>query len=221
MKRFFSLLLVLLIIAGTLVSASAAQSIQQMQKKYPSGTYWNHASTSANNPEGTTKTPCPDHTGVDTCNYVSALDYDLLGLTYRYQCFGFAIQLGREFYGSNPYEWKIDQNINNVKAGDIIRHYNHSFFITKVSGNRIEYVDCNGDPEQSDCVIQWGRVMTKEYLWQGLVFIQHAPYALTGTPVASRSLGQHTKSLFNYLIERFYVYRYIAWEYSMILFTAL
>lgn len=61
-----------------------------------------------------------------------------------WQCHGFALTLGYERTGTDPYGWSKVYNLNSLKPGDIIRCSKpHTIMVTGVSGNTITYVDCN------------------------------------------------------------------------------
>ena len=71
-----------------------------------------------------------------------------------HQCFGFARLIGYEVFGSKPSSWAKAYNIYDVKAGDLIQYGNtsgqgHTVFVTKVEGNTITFVDCNGNGNYS------------------------------------------------------------------------
>ncbi len=61
-----------------------------------------------------------------------------------WQCHGFALTLGYERTGTDPYGWSKVYNLNSLKAGDIIVCKRpHTIMVTGVSGDTITYVDCN------------------------------------------------------------------------------
>lgn len=61
-----------------------------------------------------------------------------------WQCHGFALTLGYERTGTDPYGWSKVYNLNSLKPGDIIVCKRpHTIMVTGVSGNTITYVDCN------------------------------------------------------------------------------
>lgn len=61
-----------------------------------------------------------------------------------WQCHGFALTLGYERTGTDPYGWSKTYNLNSLKPGDIIVCKRpHTIMVTGVSGNTITYVDCN------------------------------------------------------------------------------
>ena len=78
---------------------SFASRVEQLQAKFPSGKYWNHVGSTADNSDGYTSKPCESHkkTGVDhvygtggcTCNHFAGGGHLLAT-----QCMGFASKLG-------------------------------------------------------------------------------------------------------------------------------
>ena len=68
--------------------------------------------------------------------------------------FRIARLIGYEVFGSKPSSWAKAYNIYDVKAGDLIQYGNtsgqgHTVFVTKVEGNTITFVDCNGNGNYS------------------------------------------------------------------------
>jgi hypothetical protein len=149
-----------------------AQRVMQLQKKFPSGRYWNHVGSGRNNPDGYTKRPCThhgncsrggrDYSGSCGCNSFNGV---------AIQCMGFAEKLGYDLFGTNPRtQWTKSYNLGKVKAGDILRYGYHSIFVTNVSGDILTYADCNSD---GHCVIRWGAQISKSQI-RGFSYIQHA-----------------------------------------------
>ena len=66
-KMTYVVVVTLLILCGSLfgctmkVEAGSKMSLTELQNKFPSGKYWNHAGSSVNNPDGYTSTPCTHH----------------------------------------------------------------------------------------------------------------------------------------------------------------
>lgn len=88
------------------------------------------------------------------------------------QCYGFARLIGYEVFGSKPSTWQRINNIDSVKAGDVLQYgpttgSGHTVFVTKVSGNNITFVDCNGNGNYSgstkvrSCGIKWDNTISK------------------------------------------------------------
>jgi hypothetical protein len=82
-----------------------------------------------------------------------------------WQCHGFALTLGYERTGTDPYGWSKVYNLNSLKPGDIIVcNRPHTIMVTAVSGNIITYVDCNWVGKNKvmwNQTIQRGRITTK------------------------------------------------------------
>ncbi len=82
-----------------------------------------------------------------------------------WQCHGFALTLGSEVTGSDPLNWKKAYNLNNLKAGDIVRFRRakgpHTILITAVSGNTVTYVDCNWYAKNT---VKWDNKISKDKL---------------------------------------------------------
>ena len=81
------------------------------------------------------------------------------GYARAWQCWGFACQVGYDIFGVDPYaHWETHRDVNNVKAGDIIRfswsasYLPHSIFVTKVDGDTVYYGQSNIN---GPCKIQW------------------------------------------------------------------
>lgn len=123
--------------------------LSSLKTKFPAGAYWNHVGSSKNNPDGYTYEGCNSH---KFCNEYSN----------AWQCHGFALKLGADMFGTNPRNWKRASNLNNLRAGDIIRYntgkYEHTVFVTGVNGNSVTIADCNYDLH---CRIRWDVVKTK------------------------------------------------------------
>ncbi|MEE1171118.1 MAG: leucine-rich repeat protein [Ruminococcus sp.] len=138
-------------------SPTGGLTIQQLKSKYPTGSYFNHALNGANNPDVVTYTPCPsNHNEVDTCTWFGGSS----------QCMGFAKKITYDYYHSMFSEWSVSYDINSLKAGDVIHYYpdgvnQHFIWVTKISGNTVTYVDCNGDYH---CGIKWDQNTTKSVI---------------------------------------------------------
>ena len=79
-----------------------------------------------------------------------------------WQCHGFACLLGDALTGTDPYTWATRSNLNNLKAGDIVRFNRpHSIMITAVNGDTVTYVDCNWVGKNK---VQWGQTINKNQL---------------------------------------------------------
>ena len=194
LSMFLAVLMAISIIPMTNIEAKAATpkvTLAQLQAKYPSGKYWNHAdnpgsSNSVNNQDGYTSTPCPSHNGTigtkkQTCNGFQPGNTQL-----SWQCMGYAEKLGYDFTGYNPRKyasnaWKkiTDASVamDSLKPGDIIRYKNdnHSIFVTKVSGDTITYTDCNYG---QTCKIRWGATVSKSTVKKSFNYIYSAPFSI-------------------------------------------
>ncbi|MBQ7043235.1 MAG: InlB B-repeat-containing protein [Clostridia bacterium] len=213
MKKVVSVLLVLVMIlivsplsgdmfkAGGIdslfgITASAANlTLTELKAKYPQGKYWNHVGSSSNNPNGWTNTPCPSHSSTSTCN-----GFVYGGTTIGWQCFGFALQLGYDAYGSNPKNWGRAYNLDNIKPGDIINYDGnnpgHTVFVIGVNGDTVSFAECNWG---SRCIISWTRSLKKSQ-FNNLYNVYVAPYALTtdDPPVSHTINSNYSKNFTAY-----------------------
>lgn len=93
-----------------------------------------------------------------------------------WQCHGWALTIGRAYAGSDPYTWKKVYNLNNLKAGDIIRFGNpHTIVVTGVSGDTIYYADCNG---RRDNIVRWNQSIGRNSMtskWGKLQYVMVSP----------------------------------------------
>ena len=147
------------------------ERISQLKQRFPHGKYWNHMGGAANSPNTVTSIPCTHHGHCSQNGYngwCGCNSFDNVAI----QCFGFAYKLGYEVFGTNPTNWKKNNNINSIKVGDIIRYKNdgHSIFVTGISGDIITYADCNSD---GHCVINWDKTINKNNL-TGFNYVLHA-----------------------------------------------
>ena len=172
--RLLSLILSLCIVFAVAqfpVVAEEDVTLEELQQKYPHGTYWN-----GGDPETYTLTPCTHHSNCDLSGSCGCNSFRGLGI----QCLGFAYQLATLVYGGNQYlERKpiyLPASIDDLKAGDIVRYKNgtHSIFVTAVDGDVVTYADCNSDYR---CGIRWGQTVSKSTLKASFTYLDPAPYA--------------------------------------------
>ena len=160
-------------------------SFAQLREKFPDGKYWNHLVGQPNDPDGWTDTPCTHETGSKAeCN--SFLDGNFIGE----QCYGYAMKITYDMYGTSFVQWTQDKELSTIKAGDSIRLNNqyggHSIVVQEVRGDTVVYTDCNTG---YTCQIGWDRTMQLSAVKQRLGFIAHAPYAAGQSPEAARARG--------------------------------
>ena len=103
--------------------------------------------------------------------------YNAAGIEIGWQCHGYARWLSEYVWGTdfaNGYGkgWSLikatasNSQIDKLSVGDVVRYkgagdYNHTIFITAISGNTITYTDCNSDGK---CTIYWNQTMDKSTL---------------------------------------------------------
>lgn len=195
-KRLLSLVTTLVMIFSftvffsdlTLKAGAAGLSLEDLQRKFPNGMYWNHVVNNynergdvllANGDNSTADTvtdrPCQTHNGQPEYGNCDCNVFDR-----SMQCCGFAKKLAFDVYGSHTYEWGTTKDINTVKPGDVI-HYTggnaygeHWVFVIGVEGNAITVGECNS--ASNLCQIRWGNVIYKGGF--SVVNIYSAPYAL-------------------------------------------
>ena len=108
--------------------------------------------------------------------------YTVNGTVVGWQCFGFANLIAYNVMGSYPTVvsnatsvksgWTITRAsatnscIDTIKVGDVVRYrsgtsWDHSIFITGISGDTIYYADCNGN---GDNIVHYNRTISKATL---------------------------------------------------------
>ena len=156
---------------------AATLTYSQLNAKFPDGKYWNHGS-GGNNPDGYTSSPCSHAHG--NCSYSGSCGCNSFN-GIAIQCYGFALKLGYDYYGSNPKtDWGRAYNLDNLKPGDIV-NYNgdgHTVFVIGVNGNDVTVAECNRD---GHCRIDWGRHINKSG-FNNLQNVYVAPYAMDTNP---------------------------------------
>lgn len=115
--------------------------------------------------------------------------YNASGVVVGYQCHGYARWLSEYVWGTdfaNGYGkgWSLikatasNSQIDKLCVGDVVRYrgagdYNHTIFITSISGNTITYTDCNSD---GNCTIYWNQKMDKATLAAKLTKVLSTKY---------------------------------------------
>ena len=133
-----------------------ADKFKQLQKKYPSYSYWNHMGKNIYNSATITQTPC-NHTLYNTkyCNVYYCPNGNI-GL----QCYGFAWKMSDLIFGENA-KIKNHKSFEKAKMGDVIRYNGHSVIILEKHKNYILAGECNIG---GTCMIYWGRKIMKSEL---------------------------------------------------------
>lgn len=116
------------------------------------------------------------------------------GTVVGWECHGYARWLswyvwGVDFANGRGDDWKLYKSsssstyIDKLIPGDVVRYrsstdnkYNHSIFITSISGNTIYFTDCNSDGANT---IKWNRSMTKSTLTKYLKIALYGDEAAT------------------------------------------
>ena len=201
-KRIISLLLALMIILPimskiTFKVNAQVTSLQELQAKYPSGSYWNHyvSTTSECGDQlaarwderyggSVTNYPCASHSATSAEYYVGK--YDCNFFDGAMQCMGFARRLGYEAFGTKVTSWGTHQSISAIKPGDVVQFKNHltpsgdghTVFVTGISGTVITVAEANFT--NAPCLIKWGGTYDLSTAWY--IFVWSAPERLdTGT----------------------------------------
>ncbi len=79
-----------------------------------------------------------------------------------WECHGFACMIADKYTDTDPYTWTKVNNFNSLKPGDLIRFNRpHSILVTGVSGDTIEYVDCNRVAKNT---VKWHNVISRNNL---------------------------------------------------------
>ena len=175
------------VIAAGAEETAGGMSFQELQQKFPDGKYWNHLAGEPDNPNGWTETPC-DHSVSDPCNTCNTF-IDWNTRWSGKQCFGFAMKVNYDIYGSTFTGWTQDSDVTTLKAGDVVRLYNdsHSIIIQMVEGEAVTYAECN---TEAPCQISWNETTTVSALKKNLTYVAHAPYEAPQTPDdKERALG--------------------------------
>lgn len=125
------------------------------------------------------------------------------------QCWGFARLIADKVFNDDCRQWETVSSISNVKSGDILQYGNesgqgHTVFVTKVSGNIITFLDCNGNGNYSNgnkvrnCGIKWDNTIKKTDKMFGKYPFS---YLLSSPGINSNSIGKypigHVDSIWN------------------------
>ncbi|MBQ6039399.1 MAG: leucine-rich repeat protein [Oscillospiraceae bacterium] len=159
-------------------------------------------------PDTYSTTPCThDMNGAGLhCNFItptvrnySPSNYgrmEIVNLQYNYtlpygQCIGFASKVAEDMWGTKDFvQYRVEdeklvfngkptENFE-PKVGDNVRFWNHSIFITGISGDQIYFVQCNGDGK---CGIDWDATyyhqyrITKQFLREEAEYIERVAVA--------------------------------------------
>lgn len=159
--------------ASTVLASTAPRmTLQQLQEKFPDGRYWN-----GGNVDATTGSPCPSHAGVSSCNCFTSDG------GRAWQCYGFALKLGYDAYGTTPRSWSTTtakSYVDSLKPGDIVDNSGnpyHTVFVIGVTDTDIIVGECNYGGR---CLISWGRHIPKATVkGYGTLKIYIAPAALS------------------------------------------
>ena len=165
---------------GALVADSdhTGLTIGEIMRKFPQDKYWNYTPGTHSDSDSWTSDPCTHHHG--SKDYIYLRDNGCNNFTnYNFvsvQCDGFARKLAYDIYGSDcRFEWTQDTDVSTLKAGDFVRYNNdaHSILVTGVEGDVVHIAECNWN---EDCMIDYTRTESKEYLANHVTFVAHAPY---------------------------------------------
>ncbi|MDO4732380.1 MAG: RICIN domain-containing protein [Bacillota bacterium] len=196
-KKFFVTIsiavVMLMIVTAYAVNPPAASAsdyyctmtLEELEVMFAAGRYWNHVGLSSWDITTTTAYPCTSthqhgkcgNSGSCGCNSYKGLCAQCMGFAYSLQYLAFN---GFDGYPVAKENHNYSDAMSKLKAGDVIRYYNngvlHSIFVTKVEGDTITFMDCNGTG--SGCIIRHGETITKTGLKKNFVYVTHAPCEL-------------------------------------------
>lgn len=149
---------------ATANASGARMTLQQLKDKFPDGRYWN-----GGNVDSTTGSPCPSHATTQYCNHFKTDGNDAS------QCYGFALKLGYDAYGTSPRSWEYTKENSYVdsgklKPGDIISSdapKDHTVFVIDVTDTQVIVGECNWG---KNCIIRWGRAINKSEIRNWTIF---------------------------------------------------
>lgn len=163
---------------NTVISQWKTRINDEKNNRFPNKAYWNHKGVTKYDENTCTNKPCnhkPDEVkGLCYCSEV------LFNGNYSKQCYGFAIKLAKDIWGTKEfytydigsnYEPKIGDNVRlNIPVDNISgKTQGHSIFITGISGENITFAECNGELE--DCQIRWDRTSYYEKVHANKVYL--------------------------------------------------
>ncbi len=143
------------------------QKLSALQKKFPSGKYWNHRtseSTAGKAPwEIVTDNPC-SHGSYSYCNeYYGVSAIPVTGGTWSTQCLGFVNMLSDQIFGKDA-PVRTFRDFSQLRPGDQIRLFDdvHSVMVVEKAADYITVAEVNAD--YVTCKISWGRKISREAL---------------------------------------------------------
>lgn len=196
-KIINSVLVIVMIVMTCSVMTTAASAadycctmtLEELQSLFPDGKYWNHVGLSSWDITTTTSTPCTSihrhgnckYNGSCGCNSYKGKAIQCMGLVYALQDLAFN---GFDGYDASE-NWNYADAMSKLKAGDVIRYYiggsKHSIFVTKVDGDTITFMDCNGTG--GGCKIRHNQTISKSALKSVFLYATHAPVELVSNAV--------------------------------------
>lgn len=163
---------------------TCTMTLEELENMFKDGRYWNHIGVSNWDITTTTDKPCTSVHKHGNCKYNGSCGCNSFK-GYCIQCMGFAYALQYlafdKFDGySSSENWDYTNAMANLKPGDVIRLWvgsvKHSIFVTKIDGDTIYYMDCNGTG--GGCIIRHNQTITKTALKSKFVYVSHSPVEL-------------------------------------------
>lgn len=142
----------------SLTNDRIVRKFASLQKRFPSGRYWNHKGKKKWNSATTTNRPCVHDNVMNystSCNY-----YRCPNKVIGYQCYGFAWKMSDLIYGRKA-KIKNFRSYGKCRMGDVIRYRGHSVIITEKYSSYVVVGECNAG---NTCIINWGRKVYKSEL---------------------------------------------------------
>ncbi len=186
---FLSVMMVITCVSVMMPNVSAAnytctKSLEELETMFPADRYWNHVGLQNWDMTTTTDKPCTSTHRHGYCYFNGSCGCN----SYKgkaIQCMGFAYTLqDLAFGGFDGHAAGTNKNymnaMANLKPGDVICYWNkgieHSIFVTKVDGDNITFMDCNGTG--GGCIIRHDVLITKSGLKDVFKYVSHAPVEL-------------------------------------------